>query len=386
MASLIALMHWHRLIRMLGDMQNNVSPAPPPTTLGDLARGRHNNLDLVRLACAGLVLFGHGYIIFTNDPSDPDPVASFLYGAQAVGLNVFFVLSGFLIARSALQSTDAVAFWTARGARIVPGLVVASAFCALLIGPIATESTLQSYFRDPSLALYILGTGFFTLPDLRLPGVFENAPNPGDVNISVWTLRYEVALYVAAWGAASCGLLTKRSVFLVIAVAIGYAATMESGLYQDIPTAWHVFRFGTAFGLGAFAWLHRSRIVMSWTHAFGLTILAASLHDTALGPILALVASGYLALMLGYAAPVIGAYHRVGDLSYGVYIYHWPIGSLLYATVPGITPLALTAVTAVLSLPAAYASWRFVEAPALSLVRNRRRDGETWTMPGWATR
>ena len=346
--------------------------------LGSLAHGRFNNLDLVRLVCAALVLLGHGFIIFTNDPDDPAPLASLLYDAQAVGLNVFFVLSGFLIARSALRSKGFVSFWTARAARIVPGLLVASAFCALLVGPLATDMTLATYFTDPAVALYVVGTGLFTLPDLRLPGVFETAPNAGDVNVSVWTLRYEIALYVAAWGAASLGLLTRRSVFLVIAVAIAYGATMESGLYKHVPTAWHVLRFGTAFGLGAFAWLHRDRIVMSWTHALGLTLLALALHETVAGPVLSLVASGYLALMFGYAAPVFKPYLRVGDLSYGVYIYHWPIGSLLFALVPGITPVELTATTLLLSLTLAYASWRLVELPALTIARER-----TPKLPAW---
>lgn len=360
---------------MLRGMQDPTCYSNAVPILGDLAHGRNNNLDLVRLGCAALVLFGHGFNIFTNDPGDPNPVASFLYDAQAVGLNVFFVLSGFLIARSALQSTGAAAFWMARAARIVPGLFVASAFCAFLIGPIATDVPLSVYLSDPKVALYVLGTGLFALPDLRLPGVFETAPNVGDVNVSVWTLRYEVALYVGAWIAAWIGLLTKRSVFLVIALTIAYAAIVESGLYEDIPTAWHVLRFGTAFGLGAFAWMHRDRIVMSWTHVFGLALLALSLHGTAFGPVLSLIASGYLALMLGYAVPVVSAYHRVGDLSYGVYIYHWPIGSLLYAVVTDISPSVLTVATVLLCLPFAYASWRFVEAPALSLVRRRRLGG-----------
>ncbi len=351
--------------------------------LGRIAVGRENNLDLVRLGCAIMVLVGHGFMIFTNDPDDPDPVISAIYAAQAIGLEVFFVLSGFLITRSALRTQSAAAFWTSRAARILPGLIVASVFSALVIGPLATTIDLSAYISDPAVPLYILGTGLLTLSDLQLPGVFEAAPNPGDVNIPIWTLRYEIAFYAAAWIAAIVGLLTRRTVLLVIPLAGAYIAVLLSGLDNAVPTLWHLTRFGSAFGLGALAWLYRAQVPLSWLWTVVLLMAAFVLRDTPAAPVLSIVASGYMALMVGYAVPCLRAYHRVGDLSYGVYIYHWPIGSLLFAFVSDIRPLELTAATLVLSLVAASASWHFVERPALSLARRAdlarftasRRDG-----------
>ena len=351
-------------------MTHSTTPFGPSLSLNVEAKGRDNNLDLVRLICAVLVLFGHGFIIFTNEPNDPNPLIAFIYNAQQIGLDVFFILSGFLISASALRTQDALTFWISRIARIVPGLLVVSVFCAIIVGPMVTKASLSAYFAAPAVPVYILGTGLLALPDLRLPEVFADAPNPNDVNLSIWTLRYEIILYVGTWVAALFGLLTRRSVLLVIPLTIGYAAAVSTELHYQTPLIGHVLRFSAAFGLGTLAWLHRDRIPLSWVGAGVLIAAALLLRNTPMAPVLSFIASGYVALMIGYAVPVLRVYQRAGDLSYGVYIYHWPIGSLLYALIPDISPIQLTAVTLSLTLVFALASWRFIELPALIFARS----------------
>lgn len=61
---------------------------------------------------------------------------------------------------------------------------------------------------------------------------------------------------------------------------------------------------------------------------------------------------------------------HVGDMSYGVYIYSFPLQQMLIALLPNIKPIQLMCLTMVSVLPIAYVSWRYIEKPALSLKRH----------------
>ena len=78
-----------------------------------------------------------------------------------------------------------------------------------------------------------------------------------------------------------------------------------------------------------------------------------------------------LFVLLGemYWQQVSSGVKRLGDMSYGVYIYSFPLQQILIALLPNITPLQLMLLTIVMVLPIAYASWRFIEKPSLSLKR-----------------
>ena len=78
-----------------------------------------------------------------------------------------------------------------------------------------------------------------------------------------------------------------------------------------------------------------------------------------------------LFIMVGekYWKPVSEGLKRIGDMSYGTYIYAYPIQQMLIAMIPGITPIGLMALTVITVLPVAFASWHIVEKRALALKR-----------------
>jgi peptidoglycan/LPS O-acetylase OafA/YrhL len=60
------------------------------------------------------------------------------------------------------------------------------------------------------------------------------------------------------------------------------------------------------------------------------------------------------------------------DLSYGVYLYGWPLGQLLlYLSHQSLAPIPLFLLTMAVTLPVAYASWSIVEAPSLVMLRRK---------------
>ena len=66
-------------------------------------------------------------------------------------------------------------------------------------------------------------------------------------------------------------------------------------------------------------------------------------------------------------------YNRVGDYSYGVYIYAFPVQQSVVALMPGVSPLALLAIALPITVLLAVASWHLVESPALGLLHRGKR-------------
>jgi peptidoglycan/LPS O-acetylase OafA/YrhL len=105
----------------------------------------------------------------------------------------------------------------------------------------------------------------------------------------------------------------------------------------------------------------RDRLRLNLPAAF--LCLAATL---ALPTPFAIGALGYAALTLALRAPALplGA-----DLSYGLYIYGWPVAQTLLHLYPGLAPINLAALSLACTLPLAAASWHLVERPALRPAR-----------------
>ena len=81
---------------------------------------------------------------------------------------------------------------------------------------------------------------------------------------------------------------------------------------------------------------------------------------------LAMGAVGLGLVVLALLAPVL---HLRGDVSYGMYIYGWPVTQALVAAIPGIDPLTLGVLSVLATFPLAWMSWVCVERPGLATRR-----------------
>jgi peptidoglycan/LPS O-acetylase OafA/YrhL len=134
-------------------------------------------------------------------------------------------------------------------------------------------------------------------------------------------------------------------------------------------------RFLLLFSLGAFGWLFADRIRFT---AAGLTAAGVTLAvgGVALEDYRVVGAFGFAYLLLWAIVGLPLRYEPKADLSYGLYVYHWPVQQVLVAAgattvgLGGFTVLALIVATLLAS-----ASWRWIEKPALSHKNARWVDG-----------
>lgn len=348
---------------------------PLSRRLGDR---RDNNYNLLRFLAAAVVIYSHSFPM-SGVRSDPlERLVGFSLGHLAV--DVFFVISGFLVTGSLLARRDLGSFVKARALRLFPVLVVGALLGAFVVGPLQTELPLGAYLANPATWKFVamnsvpwpLGVCY------TLPGVFQHVPVRGAVNGSLWSLPWELSMYVtlAALGAlAYTGrrVLSEPALRRVL-VAIGVAATVGFTVYEafDFPYEFHVSQFlrlTSLFFGGATLLVMSERVRLSGWIALGAAVLLVA--DFLLPrPLMAVYAVTlvYLVIWLAYApGGPLALYNKAGDYSYGTYVYAFPIGQCVAAWIPGASATTILLVTLPVTLALAIPSWHLLEERMLAL-------------------
>ena len=337
-----------------------------PTVATALGRP-HNGFSIVRLALAVAVVVSHAYSVTTGDAA-AEPLAritGFTLGEHAV--NAFFAISGFLVTMS-LERRGARDYALARTLRILPGLVAATLLVALVLGPALSVLPLAEYLREAELWRFIRGTLTTFKSNAALPGLFPHNPYRAPLG-TVWTLKYEVLCYLGVLAAGAAGLLRRRWSALLLtgglAVALVAAEAINPALPKGLETS---LRLPMIFSGGAALYLWRERVRLWLWPLLGVAILCALAQGSVLYRTLLFLGETYGALWLCLAPflarPVLDP---PADLSYGTYLYGWPIQQSLHALWPGASATLLLGPALALTAIAAAASWYAIEAPALRL-------------------
>lgn len=338
--------------------------------LSEAATGRNNNLNLLRMLAAFGVLISHAHPL-TQGPGAPAPLAQALLGKDLGDLcvDIFFAISGFLISMSFARSAGLGAFWRARALRIWPGLFVALMVTAVA-GAALTASPPSAYGADAPV--YVLRNLTLFSAQWKLSGMFEANPYPLVVNGSLWTLEYEVKCYLAATALGLLGALRSRRRMGVALVAFAVWLLAMERLDPGMMA-----RLALPFGAGMALFVWRDRIRLSWTVGAGLAALALAFRlapplQPAFHEVLG-VATAYWVVLIGYApkTPLL-VYNRLGDYSYGFYIYAFPVQQAVVSLGPaGMTPMQNIWLAAPITLIFAVLSWTLVERPALARAKRR---------------
>ena len=336
-----------------------------------------NSFNLIRLVAALAVIVSHSALILYG-PGTPQLLADltpYTLGQHAV--NVFFVISGLSLAASLDRRPDLRRYAAGQFLRVFPALFVAGVVVAFLLGPLVTNMGLLAYLEDAH-TLFYPALVLVEFQDASPPGLFHELPYGDAIDVPLWTIRYEIAAYCGLAGLFAAGLLRWRMatcVLLAAAAAIHAACAAWSASTDMTPQAAHaialagnVSRFGMSFLLGVAAFQFRTRLSLTplW---FGVLIPAAILvSGTPLAPVAAVVFAAYATLYFGTLSyGPLSAWTRRTDISYGAYLYGWPVQQTLLCMMPGIGIAVHTAMSLALAGLAGLLSWRYVEKPLIGL-------------------
>jgi peptidoglycan/LPS O-acetylase OafA/YrhL len=333
---------------------------------------RANNFDAVRLAAALSVVFSHSFLIAQGSEAN-EPFAR-ITGNQSilglVGVFVFFVISGYLVTESYCRRPAPGRFALRRTLRIYPGLVVNVLICAFLAGPMVSTLPVGAYLASPELRQFLAKTLTLDPGPLHLPGVlFADNPVGLLINGSLWTLRYEMMMYVMILLLGATRLLRVSSAIILVGIGIA-AVYFEQELTPagDIGEwAWFVGFFAAGMVLSFL----RDRLVFDWRYA--VLALAGLIAFVWLGRLIMLfpLAGAYLVIYLARRHDRLFDYSKyAGDLSYGLYIYGWPAGQLvMYLSGGRAQWWQVFFGSLAIALPAAWLSWHGIEKWALRWSR-----------------
>ncbi len=335
-------------------------------TLADGLAQRQDNFLLLRFLAAALVIYGHGYAMAKHDlPGDLFTRLGWGSYSGAIGVDLFFLVSGFLVTGSWLRRHSLVDFAWARALRLLPAYTACLVLSAFVLGAIYTTLPLADYLHHPDTRRYVWMNLHFGR-DLQwdLPGVFVDNPRRSTVNGSLWTLPAEVRMY--AW-VAILGVLgvLRRPLFATLAIL----ALLVAGFVvpDDIPLVpIHDFlRLGAMFALGALCYVHRSRIPVHGALVLVLVAACWLLHGTSAYPIAFALAETAFAFWFAYRLRWHG-FNRVGDGSYGLYLWGFPVQQVVAHHLPDSTPLVNSALSLPIAAALGFLSWYLIEKPALS--------------------
>lgn len=327
--------------------------------LGEALSDRRNTLNFVRLVLASLVILGHAW---PRIGSTVQPNLEFISGIAVEG---FFVISGYLIAASRLNS-DFVSFVWKRILRIMPAFWTVLVLTAVVFGPLAALIEGKPY-DWASGAGYVFRNFFLMIYQWGIDGTLTDIPYPNNWNASLWTLSYEFLAYLAIGALLSIKFVRTKMEYLIPAIFV--LSILAWALFRgplDVSTNFylHAARLGSYFLAGAAYFALRKYIRVNPLLLIAAILLYLLLFSFDL--------NNYAGqLFLGYFLLGIGCYRWTkiatkNDISYGVYIYASPVQQMLVLV--GSAALGITLnflLTLFVTICFAWLSWIIVEKPAL---------------------
>lgn len=314
----------------------------------------NNNFDCLRLVAAILVIYAHAYLV----KGIPQP---FLFCGQirmslgTLGVTIFFVTSGYLISGSYLRNKGRILDYAkARILRIYPALIFQYFIVIAVIGSIASSLNHIDYFRQvlaiPRLALVPFQ---FNFPDL--PGVFNHVVLKNEVNSSLWTLLFEVRMYILI------PLILRFNLIIPALLAYGLYLYAYNGFVPDTMLdlgLMHCF----SFLMGSMFYVFKDRIKLNTAVAAILLILLLLSNNM----VIYALSTAYIVIWLAFV-PLHCNLAKYGDYSYGLYLYGFPIQQLFVNTQMNFFLYLL--LTFGVTLFFAVISWHLIEMPFLALKK-----------------
>ena len=219
----LGLVRWKQLTPLLSLCHYGLPHRRPNSMakLNDLATGRDNNFNLLRMIAAIAVLVSHAYPIALGAGATEPLFSTLQMSLGTLAVLTFFAISGFFISQSFDRRRGVIDFCVARILRIYPGLLVVLVLTVLVIGPAFTTFAQTSYFLHPATYMYVPRNLSLRWLQYDLPGVFRNNPYGPPINGSLWSLFYEVTCYCLVIFVGLLQLTTRRWIFVIFLVVYG---------------------------------------------------------------------------------------------------------------------------------------------------------------------
>ncbi len=347
---------------------------------------RKNNFDILRLFFALTVVMVHMYELSLSTKLEFIP--KFLNSRVAV--DGFFIISGFLIFMSYENSASLKEYFSKRFRRIYPAYFMVVVTCAIL-GVFFSKLSIEQYFSFGFIKYLSANLFFLNMLQPTLPGVFLNNQVMPVVNGALWTIKIEVMFYcIVPMLTYFMRRYNKAAVIIFIYVAsciyslyfLHLAEVTGRNFYAELarqlPGQLSYFLSGALlyYFFDTF-FRYRQRILI-----FGLIAYIIGSNNYGVS-FIEPIGLAILVIYFAFCIQDISFVRKYGDLSYGTYLYHFPIIQMvisfnLFQIAPYLSLISIIIFVLMLS----FFSWSLLEKPFLkkgSLIRKNINKKEVVT-------
>lgn len=327
---------------------------------------KHNNFNFLRFLFAFIVVIGH--LIEISNVDSFQILAPFFN--TYISVTSFFSISGFLITLSYLNTPRQKDYFKKRAARLLPAYIFVILFSVFFLS-LLSKYSFQDYFTHPMLFKYLAANfSFLNFIQPCLPGVFLN----GDgcfVNGALWTLKIEVSFYLTI--PIILYFVTKanhKCIWLIgiYVISVIYRNTLEHfSMYQGFEYSSMLARQLPGFlsyfvcGIGLYYYfdlfIRNKKLIL-------IISLAIFIVERKFGfEYLTPFALSSIIFYIAYSFRMLNNFAKHGDISYGIYIFHFPIMKIAadFGLFEKYNPVLVSLVIILLVTLTGYASWHFIE-------------------------
>ncbi len=342
--------------------------------LGDISKGRENNLALVKLIAAILVIYSHSYPITGSGEDHINRITNGQMGWGSFAVSIFFFYGGFLIMRSAENKKTFKAYFKARCTRIFPQLWMVVLLSVFMVGPLFTTLSVGEYFSDIGTYKYLLNGVFVLVHDL--PGVFTSNIYGATVNGPLWTLPVEFICYILCFIYLKLGLAEEKKTLITSPIVLvgGIGAWV---ILSGNATLQSMFRPMLFFFIGMALYVLRDKIPVRLSFAcIALVVMILSLF-IGVYFVAIYITLPYMLIYVGFALPFsTNKWMEHFEVSYGAYLSAWPVQQMLMSKFSNMSQAMnfVTATVAALAMGCIF--WKLDELIVGKLLKKSGKQAE----------
>lgn len=331
-----------------------------------------NNFDFLRVVFASTVAIAH--LIELSEIPQIQPYA-YLFNTR-LAIDGFFIISGFLIAKSYESNKNFKVYVKKRIKRIVPAYFFLIIFCALTFVVLSTN-TFSNYFLSAQFWKYLIANlSFQNYIEPCLPGVFQGNLICA-INGALWTIKIEEAFYLLL--PVFYYFIDSKKVNIYVLSIFIYIASVSYFSYFSYVDMYRIAKQlpgALAFFITGVMFYRHFNILDKWKHHIIIPCLIIFMLEQYLlnTYVFKPITYGFMVFYIAYNFRKLNNFGKYGDFTYGIYIYHFPLIQIFvfYNLFSSYNYILVSIFLMLLVLLASVLSWYLLELRYLSESRKLR--------------
>lgn len=296
-----------------------------------LSTRANNSFDEVRFILAFIVLVAHTSALATAEQLDWFTK----YFDANFAVKGFFAISGYLVSKSYLSSDSYFNYFEKRLRRIYPAYILVIIYC-VLIGILTTNLSLFNFISNSHFFKYLIANlAFLNFIQPNLPGSIPFSEVQA-LNGSLWTIKVELMLYLTV--PFLVYLQKKLGTYATLIICFGLGITwylyftqyfnqpIGQTVSRQFPGQLPYFAFGSMLGFISFNKISNVSVISVSLVYF---VLIKNGIDNPLRELINMLFYPLLVLLIAKSRILSISIGKYGDLSYGIYLFHFPTIQLL---------------------------------------------------------